>query len=191
LIGRWDRIEVDGVAYAAGEGVFFQANTAVAALLVEAVLNALALRGGERVLDLYCGAGLFTVPLAQRGAQVTGVEANPPAAADAGRNLRAAGLPGRILTGDAGAVLRNTPITGEAWDAVLLDPPRTGVDAPALAALIDLDAPRLLYVSCEPATLSRDLRVLADSGYTLEWAQPFDMFPQTRHVETLALLARA
>jgi 23S rRNA (uracil1939-C5)-methyltransferase len=183
-----DKIEVSGLVYHAGAGAFFQANTAVAALLVEAVLAALALDGSEHVLDLYCGVGLFTVPLAQRAAHVTGIEASPHAAADAERNLTAASLPGRILTGDVAEVLRSPQIAGQSWDAVLLDPPRTGVDPPALAALLDLCAPRLLYVSCEPATLARDLRVLVDGGYALQWVQPFDMFPQTRHVETLALL---
>lgn len=184
-------IEVRGVTYQAGEGAFFQANTAVAGLLVDAVLSALALRGGERVLDLYCGVGLFTVPLAVRGAQVTGVEANPLATADLERNFAAAGVTGRILTGNVQEALRGPAITGQPWNAVLLDPPRTGVDAPALAVLLDLRAPQLLYVSCEPSTLARDLRVLLDGGYRLEWVQPFDMFPQTRHVETLALLARS
>lgn len=183
-----DVIEVGEVSYQAGEGVFFQANTAVAALLVEAVLAALELGGGERVLDLYCGAGLFTVPLAQRGVQVTGVEANPAAAQDAERNLLAASLPGRILTGDVAEALRAAPITGQVWDAVLLDPPRTGIDAPALAALLGLRVPQLIYVSCEPATLARDLRALVNGGYSLEWVQPFDMFPQTRHVETVVKL---
>lgn len=98
-------------------------------------------------------------------------------------------MAGQILASNIGAALRSPQMAGEPWDAVLLDPPRTGVDAPALAALAALAAPRLVYVSCEPATLARNLRVLVDSGYTLQWAQPFDMFPQTRHVETLALLA--
>lgn len=188
----WEEvIEVRGAAYYAGEGAFFQANTAVAGLLVEAVLGALAPAGGERVLDLYCGVGLFTAPIAQRGAQVTGVEANPQAAADAVQNLQAAGVAGQIVAGDVGAVLRLPSVAEESWDAVLLDPPRTGVDAPALAALLDLQARRLVYVSCEPATLARDLRVLVDGGYTLQWVQPFDMFPQTRHVEAVAVLTRS
>jgi 23S rRNA (uracil1939-C5)-methyltransferase len=183
-----DVIELGGVAYRAGEGAFFQANTIVAGMLVEAVLNALALQGGERVLDLYCGVGLFTVPLAQDGAQVTGVEANPAATEDAERNLAAAGLPGRIFTADVGETLRSPQVAGQVWDAVLLDPPRTGVDAPALEALITLGAPRLLYVSCEPSTLARDVRVFIDNGYALQWVQPFDMFPQTRHVESINLM---
>jgi 23S rRNA (uracil1939-C5)-methyltransferase len=185
----WDEvITVRGVAYHAGVDAFFQANTAVAGMLVEAVLQALALHGGARVLDLYCGVGLFTVPLARQGVQVTGVEANPSAAVDAERNLAATGAAGQIVAADVNQALRDPTIAGQPWDAVLLDPPRTGVDAAALAALIGLRAPRLLYVSCEPATLGRDLRVLVDQGYHLEWAQPFDMFPQTRHVETLAVL---
>lgn len=183
-----DAIAVNGFAYHAGEDAFFQANTAIAGLLVAAVLDALTLRGGEHVLDLYCGVGLFTVPIAQRAAQVTGVEANPQAAADAERNLLAAGAAGRILIDDAGAALRSPQIAGQPWDTVLLDPPRTGVDTSALTALAALHSPRLIYVSCEPSTLARDLRLLVDSGYTLQWAQPFDMFPQTRHVETLAVL---
>jgi 23S rRNA (uracil1939-C5)-methyltransferase len=188
----WEKvIQVGAIAYHAGEGAFFQANTAVAGLLVEAVLGSLAPAGGERVLDLYCGVGLFTAPIAQRGAQVTGVEANPQAAADAVRNLQAAGVAGQIVAGEVGAVLRLPPVAEESWDAVLLDPPRTGVDAPALAALLDLQARRLVYVSCEPATLARDLRVLVDGGYTLQRVQPFDMFPQTRHVEAVAVLTRS
>jgi 23S rRNA (uracil1939-C5)-methyltransferase len=140
------------------------------------------------VLDLYCGVGLFTVPVGQHVAQIVGVESSSAAGAAAVRNLAAAGVPGRIVVQDVAAALRDSVLTGQAWDAILLDPPRTGVDAPALEALVALSAPLLLYISCEPATLARDLRVLADSGYTLQWAQPYDMFPQTRHVETLAVL---
>lgn len=190
-IAAWaDTVAIAGFAYSVSEGAFFQANTAVAGLLVDAAVSALALDGGEKVLDLYCGVGLFTVPLAQRAAHVTGVEANPLAAADAERNLASCGASGNVLTGDVRQALRSPQIAGQPWDAVLLDPPRTGVDGEALAALIDLRAPRIVYVSCEPSTLARDLRVLAEHGYHLQWAQPFDMFPQTRHVETLALVAR-
>ena len=77
-------------------------------------------------------------------------------------------------------------MTAATWDVVVLDPPRTGVEAKALAALVGVGAPRLVYVSCDPATLARDARLLCDAGYTLTFAQPFDMFPQTHHVEVLA-----
>ncbi len=87
--------------------------------------------------------------------------------------------------------MRTPELTGLAWDAVILDPPRTGVDATAIEALIALGAARLLYISCEPSTLARDIRILTAGGYRLESAQPFDMFPQTRHVETLAVLSVA
>ena len=102
--------------------------------------------------------------------------------------MAAAGVPGRIIDQDVAEALRTPELTDQAWDAIILDPPRTGVDAPALDALSALGAARLLYISCEPSTLARDLRILAANGYRLEWAQPYDMFPQTRHVETLAVL---
>jgi 23S rRNA (uracil1939-C5)-methyltransferase len=184
-----DVAEVAGFSYFTGEGAFFQANTAVAGLLVESVLAALAPRGSERVLDLYCGVGLFTVPVGQRVAQIVGVESGSTAAADAVRNLAAAGVPGRILAQDVAEALLARTVTQQPWDAILLDPPRTGVDAGALQALIALGSPRLIYISCEPATLARDLRILVDRGYRLQWVQPYDMFPQTRHVETLAVLS--
>lgn len=188
----WDEaIEVAGVTYRTSKGAFFQANTAVAGVLVESVLAALAPRGGEHVLDLYCGVGLFTVPVGQRVAQIVGVESNPTAAEDAEHNLAAAGVGAHVINQDVTEALRSPAITGQAWDAIILDPPRTGVDAPALEALVALGAAQLLYISCEPSTLARDLRGLAAGGYRLQWAQPFDMFPQTRHVETLAVFSVA
>ena len=184
-------IKVGDYIYRTSPSAFFQANTAVAELLLEGVLAALAPRGSEHVLDLYCGVGLFTVPVGQRVAQIVGVESNSTAAGDAVHNVAAAGVPGQIIDQDVAEALRTPELTGQAWDAIILDPPRTGVDALALDALSALGAARLLYVSCEPSTLARDLRILTANGYRLEWAQPYDMFPQTRHVETLAVLAVA
>jgi 23S rRNA (uracil1939-C5)-methyltransferase len=182
-------IPVNGFDFGAGDGMFFQANTAVAGLLVDAVLAALNPQGNEQVLDLYCGVGLFTIPVGKQVAQITGVEANAAAASAAQRNLLTAGVRGHVVAADVATALRDPAIGGRSWDAVLLDPPRTGVDAAALEALARIAALRLFYVSCEPATLSRDLHALALCGYRLQWAQPFDMFPQTRHVETLAVLS--
>ena len=109
----WEEvIEVGGFAYRTSAGAFFQANTAVAGLLVESVLAALAPRGGEHVLDLYCGVGLFTVPVGQRVAQIVGVESNGAAAADAVHNIAAAGVGGRIINQDVAEALRSPALSG-------------------------------------------------------------------------------
>ncbi len=190
VLRSWsETITVGGFAYRAEEGAFFQANTAVAELLVGALLAALSPTGVERVLDLYCGVGLFTVPVGRRVAQIAGVESNAVAAANAACNLEAAQVAGSVFASEVAAMLCSSPLADQPWDAVILDPPRTGVDERALAALAALQAPRLFYISCEPATLARDVQLLTGYGYRLQWAQPFDMFPQTRHVETLAVLA--
>lgn len=181
-----DRIHVAGFDYLVSPGVFFQANTAIAERIVAEVVAAVAWRGCERVLDLYCGAGLFTVPLGRKAATVVGVEANPAAAADARANLAAAGIDGEILAHDVATALAMSALAA-AWDVVVLDPPRSGVDAEAVARLTGLRAPKVVYVSCEPATLARDARLIGDAGYTLAHVQPFDMFPQTRHVESVAV----
>jgi len=190
LRGWTDTVDVNGIAYRVSSGAFFQANTAVAGWLVDAVMEALAPTGDERVLDLYCGVGLFTVPVGKRVALIWGVESSALAVADAEYNLTAAGIGGKILEAEVGVALTSDPILQMPWDAVVLDPPRTGVDAGALAAIGQLAAPKLIYVSCEPATLARDARLLGADGYVLTYVQPFDMFPQTHHVETLAVFTR-
>ena len=191
VLYAWEEaIDVAGVRYRVSPGVFFQANTAVAELLIDEVLAGLALSGSERVLDLFCGVGLFTVPLAQRAASVVGVEAHPAAAADAQFNLATAGVAGTIVVADVGVALAAADIEQTPWDAVVLDPPRTGIEGAALARLAELAAPTLVYVSCDPATLARDVRYLCEHGYKLTAVQPFDMFPQTHHVETVAWLTR-
>ena len=178
---------VGGIAYHVGGESFFQANLPVAERLVEAVLAALNLGGHERVLDLYCGVGLFTVPIARRARQVVGVETSSLAVADALRNL--APFPhASVLEAPVAQALSQVALGGETWDAVVLDPPRTGAGPEVTAALRELRAPRLVYVSCDPATLARDLRALVDGGYRLRFVQPFDMFPQTHHVEAVAVL---
>jgi 23S rRNA (uracil1939-C5)-methyltransferase len=185
-------IQVSNFTYTVSPDSFFQANTAIAARLVDELLARLALTGSERLLDLYCGVGLFTLPLSLRVAHVTGVEANPSATADAHHNLAAlrAGFPKmaetQILTANVEDALTRPEITGHPWDVVVDDPPRAGVERAALQRIIDLHPQQIGYVSCDPATLARDARLLADSGYELGPIQPLDMFPQTHHVESVA-----
>jgi 23S rRNA (uracil1939-C5)-methyltransferase len=184
--------------------VFQQANRGANALLVAAALDLLR-PDGEDVLELYCGAGNFTGPLAARARRVDAVEGQGPAlelarldARDASTAGRAAGGAAatsnvRFVAGDALAVARGlSQEQGAAigrYGAALLDPPRQGAAGvgPILRAL---HVPRAVYVSCDPATLARDLRACREVGYTVEAIQPVDMFPQTHHVEAVALFTR-
>jgi len=168
-------------------GSFFQVNLSQAEKLVELVLERLALKGSEWVLDLYSGVGLFTAFLAQAASQVSAVEAFPPAIADAMVNLDSFDNVD-LYEGTIEAVL---PALKGKFAAAVVDPPRSGMDAPALNALIKRAPRRLVYVSCDPATLARDAKKLVISGYTLRNVQPVDMFPQTYHVESVALFEYA
>jgi 23S rRNA (uracil1939-C5)-methyltransferase len=166
---------------------FFQVNTAQAETLVGLALAWLAPEPGMRLLDLYCGVGTFALPLAAAGAQVLGIEEHAGAVADAQASAREQHLPLELRLGTVEALLPT--ITGP-LDAVLLDPPRRGCAPEALAALAALAPRHLLYVSCHPGTLARDLRLLVGHGYRVRRVQPVDMFPQTHHVETAVLIDR-
>jgi 23S rRNA (uracil1939-C5)-methyltransferase len=163
-----------------------QVNAAAHPELVQVVVAIAAVGPGTRVLDLYSGAGNFSLPLARRGASVEGVERHAAAIAAARANAARLGLERAIfrrgLAADALARL-----AAGAIDTVVLDPPRTGA-AEVMDALAALRAPRILYVSCDPATLARDVRALLAAGYRLTRVQPVDLFPQTYHVESVAEL---
>ena len=140
----------------------------------------------QAVVDAYCGVGLFSLPLAARARRVIGIEETGDAVLDAIDNAATAGLSNTIfLQGSAGALL---PAVAEAISAVVLDPPRTGVDESALRAITSKGIPRIVYVSCNPSTLARDLKVLREGGYTLDWLRLIDLFPQTLHIEAVAVL---
>ncbi len=169
---------------------FSQVNAAQNQRLINHVLEAAAPLPGKQVLDLYCGMGNFSVPLACRGALVTGIELNPEAIAWARRNAEQAGPgPHHFRAGDVQTMLSNGTMSPEPPDIILLDPPRRGVGHP-ITRLADLGADKIIYVSCDPATLARDLALLVRNGYTLKNVTPFDMFPQTHHIETVALLEK-
>lgn len=165
---------------------FFQVNTSGAETLVQTVLEWLDPQEDDCVFDLYSGAGTFTVPLAQTGAEVFAVESYGPAVRDLRRNLEANRVYAEVIGGDTA---RELPELGEA-DLIVVDPPRAGLDASVIDALCASGARKIAYVSCDPSTLARDLRRFADAGvYRIEAVQPVDLFPQTPHVETVVLLS--
>jgi 23S rRNA (uracil1939-C5)-methyltransferase len=166
---------------------FFQVNTRLAETLTSLVLDALQPGAGDEVLDLYAGVGTFTLPLAATGADVTAVEGAGSAVRDLRRNLEENGLWADVAPGDAARALAELGT----FDLAVVDPPRSGMRPEALDALIAVDARRLVYVSCDPATLARDARKLAEAGYVLGAVTPIDLFPQTWHVETVAVFDRA
>ena len=167
---------------------FFQVNTAAAEILIDLVMEALAPTENEVACDLYSGAGTFTLPLARRCAFVSAVEAYGPAVRDLRRNLEIARLDNvDVIGGDA---VREFPEEGA--DVLVVDPPRSGLGEGAIELIADSGARDVAYVSCDPATLARDLRRFTDEGtFRAVSATPVDLFPQTFHCETVAHLTRA
>jgi tRNA/tmRNA/rRNA uracil-C5-methylase (TrmA/RlmC/RlmD family) len=161
-------------------------NTGGAEALVALVREGLAPASDKSLLDLYCGAGLFALSLAGEVARVTGVEVDPSAAADF--RFNAQGL-NRVEIIEA-TVQEAIPQIAEPVDLVVLDPPRSGAGRDVLADIARLAPQRIAYVSCDPATLARDARYLTDSNYHLVEVQPVDLFPQTFHVESVALFVK-
>lgn len=180
---------IGGERYRFNAECFFQINHALLEPLVREALRDE--RGGSAV-DLYCGVGLFTLPLARRFKQVVGVEGNAPACDYARLNLSEAGLTNaEIKTARVGEWLSQRANSLGAVDFLLLDPPRAGAEAEAIAGILTLRPQRIAYVSCDPATLARDLRALTASNYVLESVAAFDMFPQTHHVEIIVHLTHS
>ena len=169
-------------------GDFTQVNADINQLMVNQALEWLAVEPGERVLDLFCGVGNFTLPLARAGALVTGVEGSPEMVTRAAANARLNNLEGvHFFQGDLSNSQKSEWLTPDTdYHAALLDPPRDGA-AHMTAVLARMRIPRILYVSCNPATLARDAGILAAAGYRLVQVGIMDMFPQTAHVEAMAL----
>lgn len=167
---------------------FFQVNTKAAEILIELVMEALNPQPDELGIDLYCGAGTFTLPLARRCDFVSAVESYGPAVRDLRRNLDIANLANvDVIGGDA---VREFP--DEDADVLVVDPPRAGLAPEAIELIASTSARDVTYVSCDPATLARDLRRFVDEGtFRPVWAVPVDLFPQTFHCETVVRLTRA
>jgi tRNA/tmRNA/rRNA uracil-C5-methylase (TrmA/RlmC/RlmD family) len=180
-------LTVRGEVYQYNADAFFQINPSLLGSLVE---NAIGDASGGTVLDLYCGVGLFTLPLARQFQKVIGVEANATATRFARRNLQLAGLRNAdVITATVTDWFRSASIGPV--DFVLLDPPRAGAESAVIEGILNLQPRAISYVSCDPATLARDLRKLIGGGYVIESIAGFDLFPQTHHVETVVRLARS
>jgi 23S rRNA (uracil1939-C5)-methyltransferase len=182
--------QIGDARFQVGATAFFQVSGLAAGRLTSLVLEGAALTGRERILELYSGVGTFSVPLARRARELVAIEAHPAAAADAEINLRQNGCGvGRVVQAQAEQALPTMAADGP-WDLVVLDPPRQGCSRGVLDLLASLRAPRLIYVSCDPSTLARDLGALVHAGYRCARLRPIDLFPQTFHLETVAFLER-
>ena len=169
---------------------FYQVNAKQCELLYRTAIDAAQLTGAETLLDAYCGTGTIGLCASDGCKQLIGVELNADAIRDAKENARRNGVENaRFLCDDAGRFMQKLAKEGNAPDVVMMDPPRAGSDQKFLQSLLMLKPKRVVYVSCNPETLARDLRVLVDGGYQAEWATPVDMFPGTEHVETVVLLS--
>ena len=178
------RESVDNREFRVASPSFFQVNIDQTSHLIEVVREAVSLSGKEVLLDAYTGVGTFAVLLAPFVKQVYAIEESSAAVADAREN--ATGIDNvEFLLGKTEEILADLP---QAPDVIILDPPRAGCQTSALEKLLSLRPPRLVYVSCDPETLARDLKVLCAEDYSVDHIQPLDMFPQTHHVECVAVL---
>lgn len=180
-----------GLRFAISSRSFYQVNHAQTQVLYGLALDLAGLTGRETVVDAYCGIGTIGLCAAPRAGRVIGVERNPAAARDAAANARRNGLGNAVFQcGDATAWMKNTARQGLHPDVVFLDPPRAGSTPECIAAVGQMAPKRVVYVSCDPETLARDVALFAGQGYTAQRFVPVDLFPHTRHIETVALLER-
>jgi 23S rRNA (uracil1939-C5)-methyltransferase len=174
---------------------FFQTNTHQAGKLYETVLNMAELQGDESILDLYCGNGTISIFLSQNAKRVIGVESVEESVKNAQRNAELNGVTNcEFICGEAKKVLAKLMEDKEILDLVVVDPPRAGLHKHVIKSLLKMSygscgkSPKIIYVSCNPSTLARDLKILCEEFYELEEVQPVDMFPHTYHIETVVKL---
>ncbi|MEK6252587.1 MAG: 23S rRNA (uracil(1939)-C(5))-methyltransferase RlmD [Actinomycetota bacterium] len=183
--------ELSGLRLEISHSAFFQTNTEMAERLYGVARDYADLRGTERVFDLYCGIGTLGLVMAREAGEVWGLEIVPEAVADASRNAELNGIDNaRFVAANARTGIR--PLVEQAGrpDVVVIDPPRAGLSQKIVRRVIECDAPRIVYVSCNPTTLAPNAAQLAGAGYRLRRVKPVDMFPQTPHIECVALLER-
>ncbi len=195
LLAGADRIaeELSGMRFALSAEAFFQTNTEMAEQLYGVANEYAALRGWDRVYDLCCGIGTIGLTLAPRASEVIGVEIVEQAVIDASANARSNEIDNaRFIAGDVRVVLKDlAEADGPRPDVVVVDPPRAGLSKKVVARIAEASPKRIVYVSCNPTTLAPNAAQLVEAGYRLARVRPVDMFPQTPHIECVALLERA
>ena len=180
------------LSYAVGHRSFFQVNTVQMVRLYQAAADLAALRGTELLIDAYCGVGTIGQFMASAAGRVIGIESVPQSVDEARRSAVRNGIKNaEYICGKAEEVLPDLVRRGLEPDVILMDPPRKGSDERFLDAAAGTGAARIVYISCNPATMARDIRYLAGKGYRLQTVQPVDMFPQTADVECVCLLTRS
>ncbi|MBP1544611.1 MAG: 23S rRNA (uracil(1939)-C(5))-methyltransferase RlmD, partial [Oscillospiraceae bacterium] len=180
-----------GLTFRISPKSFYQINPVQTEVLYNKAVEFAGLSGTERVIDAYCGTGTIGLIMSKHAGEVIGVELNPDAVKDAKSNAAANGVKNiRFFCGDAGRFMVEMAEMGEAADVVMTDPPRAGCSLDFLRSLVKLAPKRVVYVSCNPETLARDLGFLTRKGYRVQKIQPVDMFPFTEHVETVVLLEK-
>jgi len=185
------RDTIGGIDFAISPRSFFQINPVQTEKLYGKALEYAGLSGEETVIDAYCGIGTISLFLARHARHVYGVEIVPEAVEDANINARINGIRNvTFATGRAESVLPHWEKQGINADVIVVDPPRKGCDNRLLDTIIAMQPKRVVYVSCNPATLARDLRILENGGFRTLEAQPVDMFPQTGHVECVVMMSR-
>ena len=184
--------ELSGLRFRISPDAFFQTNTEMAERLYGAAAELAALSGREKVIDLFCGIGTISLVLALDAAEVWGVELVEEAVADAIENAKLNGVDNAsFFAGDVRLVMRELLERSGSPDVIVVDPPRAGLSQKVVRRIIEAEAQRIVYVSCNPTTLAPNARQLVDDGgYTLRTVRPVDMFPQTPHIECVALLER-
>ncbi|EMT44925.1 23S rRNA (uracil(1939)-C(5))-methyltransferase RlmD [Anoxybacillus flavithermus] len=182
---------IGDIRFAISARSFYQVNPEQTKVLYEKALQYAELTGKETVIDAYCGIGTISLFLAKNARKVYGVEIVPEAIADAKRNAELNGMTNvEFAVGEAEVIIPKWYEQGVRADCIVVDPPRKGCDESLLQTMITMKPERIVYVSCNPATLARDLRILEDGGYKTIEVQPVDMFPHTMHVECVAKLER-
>jgi len=184
-------MQADNLIFKVSPHSFFQVNTQQMKKLYGKALEYAGLKGDETVFDLYCGVGSISLFMAKKAKKVIGVEIVPPAIENAKENAILSGIDNtEFYCGDCTEVVEDLIKKGERADVIVVDPPRKGCDEKLLELIKNISPKKLVYVSCNSATLARDLAVLKEFGYVLKKACAVDLFPQTTHVETVALLSQ-